>query len=252
MPTPGWLRRQDLPLDAQGRSYIDPPNLDQMLDQYVNWRGNVNGGGYALSNVGSISALGDIHADNRFTTGVGTLIIFRQNNLDEGGELALQNPHDDDTLAIDNRLIAGLPHMRLFHKTNNLVWLDINMGNGLVSCPGSLAVGGGATMSQLTVTNVFQALSLGTLHINRQNATLEGGQVELEDPHTSQSLILDNSLVNTIPHLRIFHSANNIVHFDINMASGVISLPTLPAASPGAGSKGLWYDPATGNVKFAA
>src|SRR5262245_1783241 len=51
MPTAGWLRRVDLPVDAAGRSYIDPPNLDQILDQFLNWRGNVNGGGYLLSNV---------------------------------------------------------------------------------------------------------------------------------------------------------------------------------------------------------
>ena len=51
MPTAGWLRRVDLPLDAAGRSYIDPPNLDQILDQFVNWRGDVNGGGKTLSNV---------------------------------------------------------------------------------------------------------------------------------------------------------------------------------------------------------
>lgn len=51
MPTASWLRQTDLPLDSQGRRYIDPPNLDQILDQFVNWRGNVNGGGHTLSNV---------------------------------------------------------------------------------------------------------------------------------------------------------------------------------------------------------
>ena len=50
MPTPGWLRRQDLPVDAAGRSYIDPPSLDQILDQFVNWRGDVNAAGYRLLN----------------------------------------------------------------------------------------------------------------------------------------------------------------------------------------------------------
>lgn len=51
MPTASWLRQVDLPLDSQGRRYIDPPSLDQILDQFVNWRGDVNGGGHLLSNV---------------------------------------------------------------------------------------------------------------------------------------------------------------------------------------------------------
>lgn len=55
MPTPGWLRRQDLPVDAAGRSYIDPANLDQILDQFVNWRGDVNGGNRNLTNLATLS-----------------------------------------------------------------------------------------------------------------------------------------------------------------------------------------------------
>jgi hypothetical protein len=50
MPTSGWLRRTDLPQDAGGRSYIDPPNLDQILDQFINWRGDVNAGGWRIVN----------------------------------------------------------------------------------------------------------------------------------------------------------------------------------------------------------
>ena len=52
MPTPGWLRREDLPVDASNRRYIDPPNLDQILDQFANWRGDVNAGGHKLLNFG--------------------------------------------------------------------------------------------------------------------------------------------------------------------------------------------------------
>lgn len=59
MPTPGWLRQTDLPVDAGGRRYIDPPNLDQILDQHVNWRGDVNAGGYKLLNF-SFAAAGNI------------------------------------------------------------------------------------------------------------------------------------------------------------------------------------------------
>jgi len=48
MPTLGWLRRPDLPLDAAGRSYIDAPSLDQILDQFINWRGDVYANGHKL------------------------------------------------------------------------------------------------------------------------------------------------------------------------------------------------------------
>jgi hypothetical protein len=34
--------------------------------------------------------------------------------------------------------------------------------------------------------------------------------------------------------------------------SGPILMPNLASSNPGAGSKQLWYDPATGNVKYAA
>jgi hypothetical protein len=57
MPSAGWLRRVDLPVDAASRSYIDPPNLDQILDQFANWRANVNGGGFNLNNAGTINAV---------------------------------------------------------------------------------------------------------------------------------------------------------------------------------------------------
>jgi hypothetical protein len=174
MPTPGWLRRQDLPVDAAGRSYIDPANLDQILDEFVNWRGNVNGGGYTLSNVvlaanvtgvqtpwasnidaaghnlanlGSMSMSGDIIANGRFGTAVGTLIIYRQNSTNEGGEIQLQNPHDNDTLAIDNVLSGSVPHMRLFHKTNNKVWLDIDMSNGSAQFGGMIEIPGGKSFA---------------------------------------------------------------------------------------------------------
>src|SRR5262245_35599267 len=51
MPTPSWLRKEDLPVDASGRYYIDPPSLDQILDQHKNWRGDVTATGYRLIGV---------------------------------------------------------------------------------------------------------------------------------------------------------------------------------------------------------
>ena len=54
MPTPGWLTIDDLPRDARDRIFIDPPSLEQMLDQYHNYRGDVNMGGHSLINVGQV------------------------------------------------------------------------------------------------------------------------------------------------------------------------------------------------------
>ena len=51
MPTAGWLRRQDLPIDGAGRSYIPTADLDQILDQFANWRGDVNANGKKLVGV---------------------------------------------------------------------------------------------------------------------------------------------------------------------------------------------------------
>ena len=63
MPTPGWLTQADLPQDAQLRRYIAPTNLDQILDQFASWRGNVNGGGHKLSNVLLVSQALELGAD---------------------------------------------------------------------------------------------------------------------------------------------------------------------------------------------
>lgn len=50
MPSAGWLRKEDLPVDGANRRYIDVANLDQLLDQHINWRGDVNAGSHRLLN----------------------------------------------------------------------------------------------------------------------------------------------------------------------------------------------------------
>ena len=40
-----------LPVDGGGKRYVDQTSFDAVIDNFVNWKGNVNGGGYVLSNV---------------------------------------------------------------------------------------------------------------------------------------------------------------------------------------------------------
>ena len=44
-----------LPVDGGGKRYVDSTSWDAVVDNFVNWKDNVNGGGYTLSNV-AISA----------------------------------------------------------------------------------------------------------------------------------------------------------------------------------------------------
>lgn len=39
-----------LPVDAGGKRYVSEAAWDAVIDNFVNWKGNVNGGGYTLSN----------------------------------------------------------------------------------------------------------------------------------------------------------------------------------------------------------
>jgi len=40
-----------LPVDGGGKRYVDGTSWDAVIDNFVNWKDNVNGGGFTLSNV---------------------------------------------------------------------------------------------------------------------------------------------------------------------------------------------------------
>jgi len=108
MPTAGWLRRQDLPTDASGRTYIDPASLDQILDQFVNWRGTVNTGanafiGSAIASSGNIDASGWLGSGTYLTKTLGTAA----GSVIHSFRAAVINVNQDIIDLKNERLLAG-------------------------------------------------------------------------------------------------------------------------------------------------
>ena len=107
MPTAGWLRRQDLPVDGGGRNYIDPPSLDQILDQFANWRGDVNAGGHRLLNFNISPSSIEVGAGLTGNRSAWVDLIGDDTYTDYGMRM-IRNPGPDGGSSIANRGLGAL------------------------------------------------------------------------------------------------------------------------------------------------
>lgn len=100
MALPGWLAKTDFPQDSNSRYYVDETTLDYLIDQYQNWRGNVNAGGYNLSNIAALTATGNTNL--QALVGVGS-----SGGTASGKRLTVTGAYDKAT-ATDNVNLALL------------------------------------------------------------------------------------------------------------------------------------------------
>jgi hypothetical protein len=80
MPTPSWLTLPEVPVNADGNYVIKIDQLEQILTQFYQWRGDVAAGGRSLNGLGNLGLAGSI------TSSVNQMII---KNANSSGLLAL-------------------------------------------------------------------------------------------------------------------------------------------------------------------
>ena len=233
MPTPGWLRQVDLPVDGAGRRYIDTANLDQILDQFPNWRADVNAGGHNLYNA---VLHGAALVDTAIVELKGTTPTVawyepdapadekRWKMYPADGAMLLNTPNDTDS--------ATGTFLSFYRDGFSPNFVQLN--GGVITLKGN-----GSALGFPGNVNDFAMWALNLNDAAGQHGLACGSRYRAT---TSYELMV-GSVYNTGGGFQIDFAIDG---------TGDIITPGLRTTYPGAGSKKWWADPAAGYViKFA-
>jgi hypothetical protein len=256
------------PPDVAPNQIIAAAHINAIRDSVAIWPGNVDGGGFTLSNaVLSAAMRGAAQTPWLQNIDGGAFALLNVATLDvngaarfgaflggTSGSVDVTRPTGQDNYI---RVHAGnVYNSRFGFDTSNYLYAftddaprmvlgayngDVQIWAGpsprfTISAAGAIAMGNGAA----------DAVSVsGRLAVTGNNDNLLI-PLKYSGASVAKYLGADSSGV-----FHIYHSGgSSILSLD---DGGVLALPLLPSANPGAGSKKLWYDPVDGNrVKYAA